>query len=59
MSDYAALSTAAYLVRDGLDTLIQRHERSNDPASAHVVTLATALLQHLDDEVKRVRGEQS
>ncbi len=49
---------AAYLVRDCLDTLIQRHERGTDAVSATVVTIATALLQHLDGEAKQVRAEQ-
>ena len=51
------IHVAAYLVRDCLDTLIQRHERGADATSSAVVRLATALLEHLDDEAKRLRAE--
>jgi hypothetical protein len=49
---------AAYLVRDAIDTLIQRHERGTDAVSVAVVTLATRLLQHVTDEAKGMRAEK-
>ena len=55
----APTHVAAYLVRDALDTLIQRHERGTDAVSVSVVALATRLLQHVEDEAKGMRAKDA
>lgn len=52
------VTIASVIVRDHLDTVIQRHGQvSGDAVSAAVHTLATALLQHLPSETKQARVE--
>ncbi len=54
------VTIASVLVRDHLDTVIQRHGSVKDDAvSAAVLTLVTALLQHLPGEVKQTRADKS
>lgn len=53
------ITVASVLVRDHLDTVIQRHgQQKDDPVSAVVLRLATALLEHLPGEVKQARADR-
>jgi len=50
------VTIASVLVRDHLDTVIQRHAKHpSDPVSAAVVHLVDALLQDLPAEVRQLR----
>ena len=54
------ITVAAVIVRDHLDTVMQRHgSAKNDAVSAAVHQLATALLQHLPGEAKRARTDKA
>lgn len=53
------VTTASVLVRDHLDTVIVRHgQTKGDPVSAAVLTLVTALLEHLPGEAKQARAQR-
>jgi hypothetical protein len=54
------VTIASVIVRDHLDTVIQRHGSvKGDAVSAAVLTLATALLQHLPGEAKQARADRA
>lgn len=53
------VTIASVIVRDHLDTVIDRHgQKKDDAVSAAVFTLATALLEHLPGEAKQLRAEK-
>lgn len=53
------VTIASVMVRDHLDTVIQRHGRmKGDAVSAAVRQLATALLEHLPGEAKQARAQR-
>ncbi len=54
------VTIASVLVRDHLDTVIVRHGSvKDDPVSAAVLRLATALLQQLPGEAKQARADRA